>query len=72
MKSLHIRGVPETTLAQLKRRAVLHRRSLQGELIFLLEEAARQTPAEESAKFSLNTVRTGGTQNWSREGIYED
>lgn len=40
--------------------------------MFLLEEAARQTPPEEAAEFSLNTVRTEGTQNWSREEIYED
>jgi plasmid stability protein len=71
MKSLHIRDVPEPTIARLKRRALLHHRSLQGELIFVLEEAARQIPQEEPAEFSLNTVRTNGTQNWSREAIYE-
>lgn len=72
MKSLHIRDVPEPTIARLKRRALLHHRSLQGELIFVLEEAAKQIPHEEPAEFSLNTVKTKGTQNWSREGIYED
>ena len=72
MKSLHIRDVPEPTIARLKRRALLHHRSLQGELIFVLEEAAKQVPHEEPAEFSLNTVRTQGNQNWTREGIYED
>ncbi len=37
MKSLHIRDVPEPMIARLKRRARLHHRSLQGELIFVLE-----------------------------------
>jgi plasmid stability protein len=64
MKSLHIRDVPEPTIARLKRRALLYHRSLQGELIFVLEEAAKQIPHEEPAEFSLNTVRTKGTQNW--------
>lgn len=72
MKSIHIRGVPEATIERLKRRAIRHHRSLQGELQFLLEEAARQPTAEESTVFSLHTVTTRGTQNWSREGIYED
>jgi plasmid stability protein len=72
MKSLHIRDVPETTIERLKRRARRHHRSLQGELQCLLEEAVRQSAADESSEFSLHTVRTRGTQNWSREGIYED
>jgi plasmid stability protein len=72
VKSLHIRDVPEPVIARLKPRALLHHRSLQGELIFVLEEAAKQIPHEEPADFSLNTVKTQGTQNWSREGIYED
>jgi hypothetical protein len=45
---------------------------LQGELQSLLEEAARQTMADDVAEFSLHTVKTQGAQNWSREGIYED
>jgi plasmid stability protein len=72
MKSLHIRDVPETTIARLKRRALRHHRSLQGELVAVLEEAARQIPAGETAEFSLHTVKTDGSQNWTREEIYED
>lgn len=72
MKSLHIRDVPETTIERLKRRAIRHHRSLQGELQFLLEEAARQAAADDISEFSLHTVKTRGDQNWSREGIYED
>lgn len=72
MKSLHIRDVPEQTIDRLKRRASRHHRSLQGELLALLEEAARQAVLDDSPEFSLYTVRTQGAQNWSREGIYED
>ncbi len=72
MKSIHIRDVPEATLERLKLRAVRHHRSLQGELQALLAEAAKQVEVEGAVEFSLNTVRTKGTQNWSREGIYDD
>lgn len=70
MKSIHVRGVPEQTIERLKRRAVRHHRSLQGELQALLEEAAKQFSADDNPYFSIKTVRTRGTQNWSREGIY--
>ncbi len=72
MKSLHIRDVPETTIERLKRLATRHHRSLQGELQFLLEQAAKQVSADEVSGFSLHMVKTRGDQNWSREGIYED
>ena len=72
MKSLHIRDVPEQTIERLKRRASRHHRSLQGELQALLEEASKQAAPDEASEFSLQTVRTQGKQNWSREGIYED
>ena len=72
MKSLHIRAVPEQTIERLKRRAMRHHRSLQGELQALLEDAAKQVVPDDNARFSLKTVRTQGAQDWSREGIYED
>lgn len=72
MKSLHIRDVPETVIERLKRRAVRHHRSLQGELQDLLSEAARQAAAEESSEFTLHQVKTEGNQQWSREAMYED
>ena len=72
MKSLHIRDVPEQTIERLKRRASRHHRSLQGELQALLEEAAKQAVSDDSPEFSIQTVKTQGTQDWSREGIYED
>jgi plasmid stability protein len=72
MKSLHIRNIPEAILVRLKRRAATHRRSLQGEVLCLLEEAARQTPDEAEGEFSLHLVRTEGLRGWSRKDAYED
>ena len=72
MKSLHIRDVSEVVVRKLKLRARRHHRSLQGELKALLAEAADREPADLSGDFSLNTVKTPGGQDWSREGIYED
>ena len=72
MKSIHIRDVSEFTIARLKLRAQRHHRSLQGELKALLAEAAAQVAPGTAGDFSLQTVRTPGVQNWSREGMYED
>ena len=72
MKSLHIRDIPEVTLTRLKRRAQAHRRSLQGEVLYLLEEAARQTPGEAVDDFILHLVRSEHPRAWSREVAYED
>ncbi len=40
MPSLTIRNIPDEMLALLRERAQRHHRSLQGELMFILEEAA--------------------------------
>lgn len=39
MPTLTIKGIPETLYDRLKQRAVLHRRSLNGEIIVCLEQA---------------------------------
>ena len=39
MPNLSIKNVPEQTVARLRSRAKLHHRSLQGELMTILEEA---------------------------------
>jgi plasmid stability protein len=72
MKALHIRDVPEITIERLKRRAIRHHRSLQGELQALLADAAKQVEDDGTEGFSLQMVNTQGSQDWSREGIYED
>ena len=41
--TLSIKKVPEKLVKQLKRKAAIHKRSLQGELLAILEEAASPT-----------------------------
>jgi len=72
MKALHIRDVPEITIERLKRRALRHHRSLQGELQALLAAAVKQVEDDSGMEFTLQMVKTPGAQDWSREGIYED
>ena len=72
MESLHIRDVPEVVIERLKLRAKRHHRSLQGELRAPVTEAAGHVEMSDPVEFTLQTVKTPGVQNWSREGIYED
>jgi plasmid stability protein len=48
MSDVLVRNVPDQVLQALKRRAEMHHRSLQGELLTILEEAAlpRMSPEE--------------------------
>ncbi len=73
MQAIHVRDVPEHVVAALKRRARANHRSLQGEVLAALEEAARRAPPPEPpAPLSLvvSDVETTGT--WSREELYGD
>ena len=76
MKSIHIRQVDEEVLERLKHRARLHHRSLQKEIVSLLEDAARMTPKETgrvSISAGLHTVASGRNRSdWSREDLYAD
>jgi plasmid stability protein len=73
MKSIHIRDVDEATLARLKQRAVLHHRSLQGELHAILDEAVQRMPKQDrSDELDLIVVETNNSGNWSRDTVYGD
>jgi plasmid stability protein len=72
MQALHIRDVPEHVVEALKRRAKLHHRSLQGELLVVLEEAAARAPAREEQPLRLVFADAPGEGTWSREEIYDD
>jgi len=73
MKSVRIRDIAPDTLDALKRLARSHRRSLQGELLSILEKASRLAPPEGGDQgLELVTVRTGGKARWNREEIYGD
>lgn len=60
--NLSIKNVPEHIAEQLRRRAAQHHRSLQGELVAILEESVAQerslTPAEFLAEVGATGLRT--------------
>lgn len=71
MSSLYIRDVPGPVLEALKRLAQAHHRSLQGELLVLLERAAQEAPpASDALPLIPGRSACGGT--WRREDLYED
>jgi plasmid stability protein len=74
MVAFNVRNVPEPVAAALRERASRHGRSLQQELLVILEAAAAEpVPATTApAPIQLNTVRTPGSSSWSREEIYGD
>lgn len=44
MANLTVKGVPESLVAELKKLAVAHRRSLNGEVIYRLEHSLPRSP----------------------------
>jgi plasmid stability protein len=73
MQALHIREVQQSVVAALKRRARANHRSLQGELLSILEEAARRAPpASAGDPLDLVLSEAAGESTWSRQEIYGD
>lgn len=73
MQALHIRAVPDHVVAALKRRAKANHRSLQGELLATLEDAARRAPPEHAGEpLGLVLSHAPGEGSWSREEMYAD
>lgn len=75
MAAIHIRNVDDAVLDALKARAAKNHRSLQGEVLVILEGAAREdaTPGEEGrSRLRLKTVRVGAPSTYSRDDIYRD
>ena len=75
MADVLVRNVPDAVLEGLKRRAAERRRSLQGELLEILEAAARPS-REEHAQFAAEMrerlARTGRSFSNSVDLIRED
>jgi len=71
MPNLSIKNVPEEVLARLRERARKHHRSLQGELLAILEEAttpSRPTVRELGERMRRLGLRTGDDSTaWIRE-----
>jgi plasmid stability protein len=76
MVDLLVRRVPETLVGSLKRRASRHRRSLQQELLSILEMAARepadQSPALVAARIRARLAQAGRTFSNSAILLRED
>lgn len=73
MPGIHVRDLSEDTVRALKRRAGAHHRSLQGEVMAILTEAAKASPPEEGyAPIRLHHVDIGSARHWTREEIYGD
>ena len=58
--NLSIKNAPDDVVARLKRRAARHHRSLQGELLAILESAAREQSAAATAADLVERVRALG------------
>ena len=75
MPAIHIRDIPETVLAALKRRAANNSRSLQGEirhqLLLLAQESIDANP-HPLPGLELTMSKAPDGQNWSRSEIYGD
>lgn len=73
MPALHIRDVPEPTVAAIKERAARRGHSVQRELREALERlAVEPLPSRRRRPLQLTTVTTGNTGTWDREEIYGD
>lgn len=72
MTAVHIRDVPEETLARLKVRASRNGRSMQKELLDVLDRAAAEPlPRRRRGPLNIVTVNTGHTEPWDRADIYD-
>lgn len=72
VKSIHIRNIRPETLEALKRLAAAHHRSLQGELMVILERAARLAPPTPWQPLELNFAESGRKRSMSRDELYDD
>lgn len=76
MTDILVRGVPEPTLEILKRRAKEHRRSLQQEVLSILERAAGEpgsrTAADVAAQIRSNLEKSGRQFGDSAALVRED
>lgn len=73
MPALHVRDVPEATVAAIKRRAARRGHSMQQELREVLEHAAAEPVAGSRPRLlDLRTVTTGRTEPLDRADFYDD
>ena len=71
MPALHIRDVPEETVAALKAKAARNGRSMQQELRELLDRAADEPSRPRRRRLDLSFVDSGNSEPWDRDDIYD-
>lgn len=73
MPALHIRDVPDETVAAIKRRAARHGVSVQQELRNALDRlAAEPVEGARPRMVQLHTVNTGVAEPFDRGSFYDD
>jgi len=75
MPAIHVRDLDGAVVDALKARAARNRRSLQGEIRTILEQAAEASsasPGKSKRRLRLRTVRVGAPVRYSRDVVYED
>lgn len=73
MPALHIRDVPDETIAAIKRRAARHGHSIQQELREVLAKAAAEPiSGARPRRLALRTVATGHAEPFDRADFYGD
>lgn len=73
MPAVHIRDVPEETVAALKRRAARRGHSMQQELKEALDKLATEpVPGPRPRTLRLQTVATGRVESFDRADFYDD
>ena len=74
MPALHIRNIPEETVAVLKERAARHGRSLEAELRHILDQTAASSASDATGSIldRVVTVHSGRAAPFSRQDIYND
>ncbi len=73
MPAVEVRDVPSEVLDALERRAAAHHRSLEGELLLILSEAASEAPpAVALPPLRLHMAKEATQGTWRREDIYDD
>lgn len=72
MASLTVRDIPEEVMRKLREAAVEERRSVNGQVIHWLEEAARKRMNPEERERLLSDIRTLREETFRRRGMGSD
>jgi len=73
MPAIHVRNVPESTISGLRERADRHGRSMQQEVLEILQTAAAEPASVQApSPIELVTADTSANATWRREEIYGD